>query len=80
MVVKKTTLETNSASLSYLVAKIDTRAADGIAESKITTDRDTPVILRALTASKPSIKPTPTRKKEANNVVGNELILTLERL
>ena len=80
IVVKKTALETDSASLLYLVARIDDIAAAGIAEPSITTDLNTPVIFRRLTAKIPISKPTPIRKKEASNVVGSDVILMRERL
>jgi len=79
-VVRNTTLETISASFRYLVARIADVAAAGIAESRITTDRNTPVISRALTIARPIASPTPMRRTQANHVVGKEAILTRERL
>src|SRR4030042_733414 len=79
-VVTRTTLETSSASLSYFVARIATLTAAGIAESSITTDRNTPSKLRILTERNPNANPTPTRKHEAKKVVGSEASFTLERL
>ena len=76
----KTTLETRSASFLYFVAKIDELAAAGIAESRITTDLNTPVKLNRLTVRKPNNRPIPILRKEAKKVVGNDVILTLERL
>ena len=79
-VVTKTTLETSSASLSYFVAMMDTLTAAGIAESNITTDRNTPSKLNRLTVRNPSANPTPTRKNEDKKVVGSDASFTLERL
>ena len=78
--VTRTTLETNSASLLYLVASIDELAAAGIAETKITTDLCTPVRLKRLTVKIPNSKPIPILRKEATNVVGSEVIFTLDML
>ena len=80
IVVIKTTLETKSASLSYLAAITEALTAAGIAESNITTDLYTPSKLNTLTARKPNARPIPTRKNEARSVVGTDESFTFERL
>ena len=80
IVVMKTTLETNSDSLLYFVARVTDMTDAGIAESRITTDLNMPVRLNRLTVIKPNSKPTPILRKEARKVVGSEVSLTTERL
>jgi len=79
-VVRNTTLDTISASLLYLVARIEVDAAAGIDATRMTTKRSIPVSPSAQAMRSPSPNPTPIRKNEASSVVGNEVALTFDML